>query len=352
MRQERVGISRIVAVVIVVVIVAVGGGVAYFLTSTPTQAQQNVNFILDYTPYGLQVPLYTLAYGGYAGSHNLKVNLISNPQGSGGAFSALAAGKADLGLVDTMTYLTLMARQNTTNLRIVGSYVLNSESGVFFKTSENITKPSDLNGKVICTTTGGADYYLWPAFAKNAGLNAQTSTSSYLTQLSIAAAVPDLISGKCDALVLFTRIVTDLHVTDPSLKISMFNFSDYGLDTLGQSIVANTQFMSSHPTAITNFMAALQQATQYSVNNPTQASNYLVSNSPSANISLVLPEWQDWTLPLMGGSSAVLSSTSSNTFGYVNPTLMSKTMSITEQAYGITLPPPSSVYTEQFVKAP
>jgi NitT/TauT family transport system substrate-binding protein len=90
--------------------------------------------------------------------------------GSGETCKRVALGQYDFGLADFATMVKLA--DDGLPLVCIGMVNHVSQLGILSLKASNIAAPRDLEGKVMGTTAGSADYALWPAFVAATGINA------------------------------------------------------------------------------------------------------------------------------------------------------------------------------------
>ncbi|MDG6923000.1 MAG: ABC transporter substrate-binding protein [Nitrososphaerota archaeon] len=351
---HRKGISRttIIVVIIVVVIIAIAGGYAVLTYLQPAPATP-FTWALDFAPVGYMAPVYAASSQGYFKQYGLDATILSNPSGSVSAIEAVATGKAQFGDADFGTLLTLIAKNNVTNVRVVGTFLQNGGGeGIFYNKQllgcSTTCTPADLNGKTIGESPGSLAT-LFPVFAQKAGVNV---SSLNIVKGSFATMEPGLASGKFAAIVCcFKEHLADPVIQQMGSNVGFFDYGSYGVSVLGVSLITTTTMLQNNPTEVGNIVKAFYKGVQYSFNNPQNAINDMVSMTSGLNATVLLDQWNVMS-EYFGTASTITGYSNPTMIGYLDPTTTSNAINIIAGAYGITAPGASTVYTNQFVTQP
>ncbi len=109
--------------------------------------QQPVTVALDFTPNGVHAGIYAAVAKGYDKDHGVKL-VIRQPSASTDSLKLLAAGRADLAIVDI--HDLGLAREQGTDIVGVGALVDRPLAAVIAQSK--IARPRDLEGKRVGVT--------------------------------------------------------------------------------------------------------------------------------------------------------------------------------------------------------
>jgi NitT/TauT family transport system substrate-binding protein len=132
-------------------------------------AETKLKFALPWIPHGGYAFLFAAAKLGYWSKRGLDVQ-IDRGFGSGETCKRVALGQYDYGLADFAT-MTKLADDGLP-LVCIGMVCHVSQLGILTLKDSNIAVPKDLEGKILATTAGSADYALWPGFVAATGIDA------------------------------------------------------------------------------------------------------------------------------------------------------------------------------------
>lgn len=244
-------------------------------SNAPSGKLTNVSVQLSYYPEGYDAPIYYAQAAGYFKAEGLNVS-IHPSTGSGTTAEAVGNGNYNLGFVDA----GVAAQQITKGvpITVVAGVFQKSPDATIFLQGKGISTPKDLEGKVMGDAAGTATSSLLPAFFAAAGVDAskvklQDVQSSAENQLLLAGRIASFNSYGIEN-------VPELQ--SKGAKATDFVWADYGLDLLGESLVANNSFLQSNPAVMKSFLAGFAKAYTAAQANPSAAVQALLAAQPSA----------------------------------------------------------------------
>lgn len=333
------GITRaktLIIAVVIVAILAVTGYIALNNALTTTQQVQSVRFIFDFTPQGRYVAFYAALAQGYYQQQEISPTFI-NGQGSGYAITAVAGGKADLGLVEFGSFVTYLTKGASVKA------VMNFEdkTGVALVCSTPVSSPKDLEGKSIASPPTGAGIILLPLLMK---LNSVDSSKVQVQNVDPSAAVSGFLQGKWPCLAAFVDTnKPTIMLQAPNMKIYTLLYADFGLNFPYYVIVASNTLIQQNPNLIKGFIAATIKGVQYAVANPSDATNQMLNYQPALNNTITLAQWQA-SIALMKTQKAA------NSYGYMDPQEFKDGANLVIQGYSLNQTiDVSSVFSNSFV---
>lgn len=217
------------------------------------QANESVNFILNWVAGGDHAPYYYAKKMGWYAKAGIDVNLI---QGTGSSVAAQRAGAGidQFGLADLTTVLVAIGK-GADEVAVMNIYA-NYPGGFYWLKSSGIKGIHDLAGKKIGNPPGDAARALWPALAKANHMDPKSVTWVNLTP---NAKLPALKAGTVDAVTEFYNLH---HVYKRELGSNMgyLAWKDAGLDPYGNSIVVNGAYLKNHRSTVAAFVKVTQKA--------------------------------------------------------------------------------------------
>src|SRR6516225_7827058 len=212
------------------------------LRPSASRALDNVTLITDFGYNGRHAYFFEALDRGYYRHAGLEVKIVRG-QGSVDAIRQVGAGNAMFGFADAGS-LILARANDQIPVKLVAVVYVKPAQAIFCREDSGLRKPKDLEGNAIADVPGGANGALFPAFAKAAGIDAQTvrwvaASSESLPGLLATDKVP---------------CVADYTVGEPLLRSQLapakpvrFNYSDAGLSYYSSGIVATTATIASKP---------------------------------------------------------------------------------------------------------
>jgi NitT/TauT family transport system substrate-binding protein len=203
---------------------------------------------------------------GYYKDAGVKVSYL-NSDGTVAVVQAVATGGTEMGQADTLSLDAAVAK-GVTNVKAVCSYVANNIYYVVVKSDSSISDVSQLKGKKIgLSSLATGVYYNARVTLQNAGIDPDSDVT-FVTIASPAAQLDALNKGTVDALSIidvsvgtFKNAGTELRVFQPTGPMAwQWNV-----------VVANTDFIASHPDAVAGVCKAIQEAEVFVHANPAAA---------------------------------------------------------------------------------
>src|ERR671936_110482 len=150
--HEEVAMKRLAAVVVAVLVVAAAG-------SSVAQPAQKLVFALNWFAVGDHAAYWVALDKGYYKSRGLDVEL-QNSKGSGDSIAKVDTGRADIGLADAVVVIPRVAQG--AKIKIVGAVFDLTPLNIWTRKDTGITKPKDLEGKLLAAPPGDAQRQLFP----------------------------------------------------------------------------------------------------------------------------------------------------------------------------------------------
>ena len=251
----------------------------------PASAQTKLDFILNWVPGGDHAPYYYANKMGWYVKEGLQVNL---EPGKGSALSVqkVGAGANAIGLADMGN--VLVGRGKGAEMVAVFNVYANSPQGVYWLKSSGIKGIKDLAGKKVGNPAGDGARSVWPALAKNNGLDPKAVVWVNIDANSKLAA---LKSKAIDATTSFYNLH---HVFQKELGDDMgfLAWRDAGLNTYGNSVVVNTAFLAKNKPAIDKFVKVTQRAFAACVADPKPCVQALIDANGALKYDNEMTNWQ------------------------------------------------------------
>ena len=223
------------------------------LAATPAAAQQKLDFILNWVPGGDHAPYYYAKKLGWYAKEGIDLNLEPG-KGSALATQKVGAGANPIGLADMGG--VLVAKGKGADTVAVFNVYANSPQGMYWLKSSGIKGIKDFVGKKIGNPAGDGARVMWPALAKANGIDPKSVT---WVNIDANAKLSALKSKAIDVTTSFYNIH---HVFQRELADDMgfLAWRDVGLNTYGNSVIVNAEFLAKNKTAIEKFVKVTQRA--------------------------------------------------------------------------------------------
>jgi putative hydroxymethylpyrimidine transport system substrate-binding protein len=207
-------LSPAVAALIAAALLATGCGSG----GTGVNGDQQVTVALDFTPNAAHAPIYEAVRRGFDKQNGVRIR-IRAPGSAPDSLKLLAAGKADLGVLDIQDLA--LARERGADLVGVAALVQRPLGAIIAQ--PDVKRPRDLAGRRVGVSGLPSD----PAFLR-AIVESDGGDFGALDLLTIGfAAVPNLIQKKVDAVPAFWN-AEGVTLRRRGVPVRIFKVDDYG----------------------------------------------------------------------------------------------------------------------------
>jgi NitT/TauT family transport system substrate-binding protein len=253
--------------------------------TAPSTAQtpQKIVFALNWFAVGDHAAYWVALDKGYYKSRGLDVEL-QNSKGSGDSIAKVDTHRADLGLADAMVVIPRIAQG--AKIKIVGAVFDNTPLNIWTRKDTGITKPKDLEGKLLAAPPGDSQRQLFPAFAKVNGIDA--SKVRWLT-IEPAAKFVALAEKRADAVPDYTTGQPFWEKAVGKDNLVRMPWHQYGFDTYSMSIMTSEKMLAERSPVVRDFLAASYQGWRDVMDNPKAALEIFKKRVPDIDLALIEP---------------------------------------------------------------
>lgn len=324
-------------------------GAATLLAATPyiraQGAPQKFKFNLGWKVEASGAGFLLAQQRGYYKDLGLDVT-IDTGNGSAAAISLVGSGAYDAASADLSTMIEFNAANPQAGLKAVAiQYDLNPNS-VMVRKDSPIKKPSDLAGKTILGQPFNASRKLFPVFAKAQGFDPSGVKWENVT--------PDIgdtrfVKGDFDAAAyfFFTGLLNLKARGMGPEQVTVFRFSDHGMKSYGNGLVANAKSMQDAPAAMAAFVKGSTRGWIDCIADPKAGAAAIKAREPLANEELEFER-----LKLIVDGTMKTADTKANGWGAATPARLQATIDETVVAFGLKSGPPvADFWTDKFLPA-
>lgn len=269
---------------------------------------------------------------------------IDTGNGSAAAISLVGSGAYDAASADLSTMIEFNVANPQAALKAVAiQYDLNPNA-VIVRKDGPIKKPSDLAGKSILGQPFNASRKLFPVFAKAQGFD-----GSGVKWENVAPDIGDtrFVKGDFDgaAYFFFTGLLNlKARGMTPDM-LTVFRFSELGLKSYGNGIVANPKSMADGPAAMAAFVKATTRGWIDCIADPKAGGVAVKTREPLANEELEFER-----LKLIVDGTMKTADTRANGWGAATPARLQATIDETVDAFGLKSKPAlADFWTDKFL---
>jgi NitT/TauT family transport system substrate-binding protein len=250
------------------------------LLSTSAYAQTAIKFALDWRFEGPAAPYFVAIDKGYYKAEGLDVT-IDPGAGSVEPINRVASGAYQVAFADINSLIKYRDNPANAPIKAVMMGYDTPAFAIITLKKTGISKPKDLEGRVLGAPAPDGAYAQWPIFVD---ANKIDAGKVKIENLGFPVREPMLAQGKVDAITGFwfssyMNLKANGVAGDDIIVMLM---RDYGLDLYGNVIIANPEFAKSNPKAVAGFIRATLKGIQDTIASPDTAIDSLMKRNQIA----------------------------------------------------------------------
>lgn len=318
-------------------------GFALLAVASTGLAQTAIRFALDWRFEGPAAPYFVAIDNGYYKAEGLDVT-IDPGTGSVEGINRVASGVYQVGFADINSLIKF--RDNPQNAPIKAVMMVYDTPAFSIVTLKNkgISKPKDLEGKILGAPAPDGAYAQWPIFVD---ANKIDASKVRIENVGFPVREPMLAQGKVDAITGFW-FSSYMNLKANGVKdedIVVLLMRDFGVDLYGNVIIVNPEFARTNPKAVAGFVRATIRGVQETIRNPDTAIDALMKRNPIAKRDVELER-----LKLSIGKNFVTPDVQKNGFGGVDMKRLEKSIDQIGLTFKYTNKPKvADIFTAEFL---
>lgn len=253
---------------------ALRGGCAIFaaaavFASASAGAATKVRLTLDWVPQSTHGPTFIAQYEGYFKNEGLDVTIDAG-KGSADAVRKLVAGTHDLGWADINAIIQYNAENPERAIKTVMMLYEQPPFSICVLSKSDIRSPRQLVGRTLGAPVFDASYKLFPAFAREIGIDADSVKKR---NMDPRLREPMLLRGEVDAISghIFSTVLAVKAAGFKESDLRCFLYGDYGMESYSNGIAVSPAFLRQNPEAVRGFIRATYKAARDTILRPELA---------------------------------------------------------------------------------
>jgi NitT/TauT family transport system substrate-binding protein len=213
--------------------------------ASPALAQTDLKFALDWKFEGPSAPYFVAIDKGYYKAEGLNVTIDSGP-GSVAGIARVAAGTYPIGFFDINSLVKFQDQNPDKKVQAVLMMYDRPAFAIASLKKTGISKPKDLEGKVLGAPPPDGAFAQWKAFVKENNIDA---SKVKIEAIGFPVREPMLADGKVDAITGFSFSM-HFNLMQKGIKeedIVTTMMADHGLVLYGNAIMVNPDFAKANP---------------------------------------------------------------------------------------------------------
>jgi len=264
---------------------AVWAAVAASLVAAPAGAAEKVTLVLNWTPTADHSPFYYAKAQGLYEKAGIDLT-IEVGKGSGASSLKVGSGGSEFGISDLATML--VARGKGADVVALMSIYANTGQTFYWLKSYGVSGPKDFPAHKIGNPPADASRVMWPAFAKAAGIGADSVS---FVNIGPTAKIAALKSHTVDIISDFYN-EHDLKVKEFGADLGFLNWKDIGINPYGNSLIVNGAYLEKNPKLADDFVKISQKAFATCVANVDPCLDALMSQASGLDRAVQVNQWE------------------------------------------------------------
>ena len=253
---------------------------AMLVAATGASAETDVKFALDWQFEGPAAPYLVAVDKGYYKAEGLNVT-VDTGQGSVQGITRVASGTYPMGFVDINSLIKFRDQNPDKAVKAVLMVYDRPPFAIVTVAKTGITKPKDLEGRVLGAPAPDGAYAQWKAFVKENNIDAAKVT---IKNIGFPVREPMLAAGQVDAITGFS-FSSFIDLKDKGVPVGdilVLPMADYGVSLYGNAVIVNSKFAAEHPDAVKGFLRAVTKSLKQTVKQPSSAVDSVIKRNDTA----------------------------------------------------------------------
>ena len=243
-------------------------------------AQTAIKFSLDFKFEGPSAPFLVAIDKGYFKAEGLDVT-IDSAAGSLEPINRVASGTYDMGFGDLNSLIKFRDANPATAIKPVFMVYNKPAFSIVGRKSRGVTKPKDLEGKVLGAPPPDGAFAQWKIFVQANGIDA---SKVKIEAVGFPVREPMLQNGQVDAITgfSFSSFINLKSMGVPTDDIVVMLMAAYGVNLYGNAIIVNPKFAAEKPEAVKGFLRAFVKGLKDTIKDPSTAVDSVIKRNDVA----------------------------------------------------------------------
>ena len=256
----------------------------------------------------------------------------------------MATGKFPIGFADINSLIKFLDKNPGAPVIAVMMIYDKPPFAVVGRASRGVSKPKDLEGKILGAPPPDGAWAQFPAFASANNLDI---SKIKVEPVGFPTREPMLKEGNVDAITgySFSSFLNLVRLGVPENDIRVILMADHGLALYGNAIIVNTNFANKNSGKVTGFLRAVAKGWNDVISNPAAGAKMVAARNPAADIPL-----ETRRLKLAIDANVVTKFTSSNGLGKIDRARMERALKQLSQNYKFdSAPNMGKIFTDSYL---
>jgi NitT/TauT family transport system substrate-binding protein len=317
-------------------------GILGLVVSLNGFAQTNVRFLHEWRFEGHVAPFLVAIDKGYYKAEGLNVT-VDPGTGSLDSINRVATRAYDMAIADINSLIRYRDSRASVSLMAVMMVYDSPPFAILTLKKNNITKPKDLEGKLLGAPAADGAWAQFPILAR---VNKIDTAKVRVDNVGFPVREALLAQGRVDAVTAFGSNALGVVAQGiPESEVVVLMMRQFGLDLYGSAILAHPEFIKAQPKAVAGFVRALIKGFQETFRDPEAAIDSVMKRNPVAKREIELAR-----LKKVIEQSYITDEVRANGFGGVDMKRLDRAIDQVEIAHKfVNKPRAADIFTPQFL---
>ncbi|ADU29502.1 ABC transporter substrate-binding protein [Evansella cellulosilytica] len=236
----------------------------------------DITLRLNWRFKGEFAPFFIAQEMGIFEEYGLNVEVLEG-NGSTNTMQAVAQGQDDFGVTSTVEPSQGIVEGMP--ITMIASYMNRSPILIASHPESPVETPKDLEGKSIAMSIASTFTNIYPFFLESNGVDESLIDS---VQVESSARNGLFLNKEVDAVAIFSTNEYPIFEEELGVELTPLYLADFGYDLAGLTLIGNDSFLEANPNTTKRFLAAIDEAFEYTMANKEETTSIMKELFPDA----------------------------------------------------------------------
>lgn len=248
---------------------------------------REVSFRQGFITSPLWIPYVVAQEKGFYREEGLDVSILPG-EGSSSTIKLIDTGEDDFGVVFASS--AILAKSQGADIVSLAALQQQNNMRVYYRLDSGIQSPADMEGKSLLSAEGGASTNDFNVFAKTTGIDVGSIQWRFVR--STMQVIGMFLDGDIDSLIgRDYQHGLKLSKSIPG-EYGEFNPMDYGVEMLGQLLIASDDLVREDPELVRGFVRSTIRGWEYALANHEESVRLMVERYPEMKFEEEIEKWK------------------------------------------------------------
>ncbi|WP_114353059.1 ABC transporter substrate-binding protein [Saliterribacillus persicus] len=202
---------------------------------------------------------------------------VEEGNGSTNTMQTVSQGQDEFGITSTVE--PSQGIEQGMPIKMIASYMNRSPIMIASHPDAGVETPKDLEGKKIAMSISSTFTNIFPNFLESNGVD---ESQVEAVQVETSARNSVFLNKEVDSVAIFATNEYPIFEEELGVELTPLYLADYDYDLSGLTMIGNNEFLEENPNTVKRFLAAIDEAFQYTFENKEEAIEIVLERFPDA----------------------------------------------------------------------